>query len=201
MENFCNNTVLNFVCSPYAASVVFWLLCAVLFLSIILNFICCIMKFSSGKETCAKVRKSFHQFGSRSGRTSCQMEDNPIYGNLNYVQTSVAVYTESELCCSSISPASLGNLQRVTSDPQSRNQDCYANLTLKAPRQKAECISPQLQFSQEAHLEEPTESEREDNEENTDAVSTVSDLYAAVQAQRAKTIDCADGREEYANHL
>ncbi|RVE72735.1 hypothetical protein OJAV_G00040870 [Oryzias javanicus] len=204
MEDFCNNTetkVWNFGCYPFVARLVFWVLCALLFFSAILNFICCIMKFKSGKLMCVKVRKSFHLFGSRSSQASYQMEDNPIYGNLNYMQTSVGVYTESQPCCSSLSPPSLGNLQRVASDPQSKNQDCYANLTLKVPRQKAECASPQPQFSQEASLEDPTESEREDNEENPDAVSTVSDLYASVQTQRAKTIDSADGREEYANHL
>ncbi|KAG8007932.1 hypothetical protein GBF38_013673, partial [Nibea albiflora] len=83
---------------------------------------------------------------------------------------------------------------------QPKTQDCYANLTLKAPRVQSARSSPQIQYSDVVHLEEPPESEKED-EGNTDAQSTVSDLYASVQNQRAKIVDTADTGEGYANHL
>lgn len=54
------------------------------------------------------------------------------------------------------------------------------------------------------HLEEPEEPGEEETEEPVtidDAVSTMSDLYASVQTQRAKIVDSADGEEGYANHL
>lgn len=124
------------------------------------------------------------------------MEDNPIYGNINFMQTSVALFAEVEPAQSS----SLRAQQRVSSESQSRNQDCYANLTLKAPRVQSGRSSPQIQYSDVVHLEGPTvESDKEDDG-NIDAVSTLSDLYASVQTQRTKTID-ADSEEGYANHL
>lgn len=83
---------------------------------------------------------------------------------------------------------------------QSKTQECYANLSLKAPRLQSGRSSPQIQYSDVVHLEEPTESEKDD-EGNMDALSTMSDLYASVQTQRAKTVDTADGGEGYANHL
>lgn len=83
---------------------------------------------------------------------------------------------------------------------QSKTQDCYANLTLKAPRLQSGRSSPQIQYSDVVQLEEPPESEREDDS-STDPVSTMSDLYASVQTQRTKTIDPAVDGEGYANHL
>lgn len=73
-------------------------------------------------------------------------------------------------------------------------------MSLKAPRPQSGRSSPQIQYSDVVHLEESTESEKDD-EGNTDALSTMSDLYASVQTQRAKTVDTADGGEGYANHL
>lgn len=84
---------------------------------------------------------------------------------------------------------------------QLKTQDCYANLTLKAPRLHSGRSSPQIHYSDVVQLEElPLESEKED-ESNIDALSTKSDLYASVQTQRTKTIDTADSEEGYANHL
>lgn len=125
------------------------------------------------------------------------MEDNPIYGNINYMQTSVAaVFADVEPAQSS----SLRAQQRVSSDLQSKNQDCYANLTLKAPRVQSGRSSPQIQYSDVMHLEEPTLGSDKEDDGNTDAISTLSDLYASVQTQRTKTID-TDSGEGYANHL
>ncbi|TDH14303.1 hypothetical protein EPR50_G00041330 [Perca flavescens] len=97
-------------------------------------------------------------------------------------------------------PSSLRDQNRVNSDSQSKTQGCYANLTLKAPRPQSGRSSPQIQYSDVVHLEEQPESEKED-EGDTDAVSTLSDLYASVQNQRTKTVDNADSAEGYANHL
>lgn len=124
------------------------------------------------------------------------MEDNPIYGNISYMQTSTALYTGADPQQSS----SLRDQNRVNSDSQSKTQGCYANLTLKAPRPQSGRSSPQIQYSDVVHLEEQPESEKED-EGDTDAVSTLSDLYASVQNQRTKTVDNADSGEGYANHL
>lgn len=121
------------------------------------------------------------------------MEENPIYGNISYMQTSMTLLTKDD------APHSWDQ-QRVISDSQSKTQDCYANLTLKAPRVQSGRSSPQIQYSDVVQLEEPPRSEKED-EGNTDAVSTMSDLYASVQNQRTKTVDTADGGEGYANHL
>ncbi|XP_070815730.1 signaling threshold-regulating transmembrane adapter 1-like [Chaetodon trifascialis] len=121
------------------------------------------------------------------------MEENPIYGNISYMQTSTTLLNKAD------APHSRDQ-QRVTSDSQSRTQDCYANLTLKAPRQQAGRSSPQIQYADVVQLEEPSESGKED-EGNTDALSTMSDLYASVQTQRTKTVDTADDGEGYANHL
>lgn len=83
---------------------------------------------------------------------------------------------------------------------QSKTQDCYANLTLKPPRPHSGRTSPQIQYSDVVQLEELPESPKAD-EGNTDAVSTMSDLYASVQTQRTKAVNTADDGEGYANHL
>lgn len=121
------------------------------------------------------------------------MEDNPIYGNISYMQTSMTLLTEAD-------PPHSRDQQRVNYDSQAKTQDCYANLTLKPPRLQSGRSSPQIQYSDVVQLEEPPKSEKED-EGNTDTVSTMSDLYASVQTQRTKTVNTADSGEGYANHL
>ncbi|XP_034546542.1 signaling threshold-regulating transmembrane adapter 1-like [Notolabrus celidotus] len=180
MADCCNGTKydLGFYCLlPHPLS---WVLGITLLVSLCLNCFCCVSKYFSGKWSC-QPRK-------RQSRGSRQMEENPIYGNLGYMQTSTAVFNN-------IDP-----LQRVNSDSQSKSQDCYANLNLKPPRLQSGCSSSQIEFSDEVLLEEPLESEK-GVEPCTDAVSTLSDLYASVQTQRTKTVHTADSREEYANHL
>lgn len=132
----------------------------------------------------------------RRRRSPKQMEDNPIYGNISYMQTSIAMNTGADPQHSSSSRDQHG----VNSDSQSKTQDCYANLTLKAPRPQSGRSSPQIQYSDVVHLEEQLESEKED-EGSADAISTMSDLYASVQNQRTKTVGAADSGEDYANHL
>lgn len=166
-------------CQLDTSHLVFWTISILLLLSLFLNFFCCMSKLCPGKLTCQQRK--------RQRRAPRQMEENPIYGNLGYMQTNTATYTDV-------------NLQRVTSDPQSKSQDCYANLTLKSARQQPGCSSSQIHFSEEVLQEEPLELEKDD-EPCTDTVSTLSDLYASVQTQRTKTIQPADSGEEYANHL
>ncbi|CAK6955766.1 signaling threshold-regulating transmembrane adapter 1-like isoform X2 [Scomber scombrus] len=116
------------------------------------------------------------------------MEENPIYGNLSFVESSMVVFTEAE-------PPR--DKQKVNSDSQPKTQDCYANLTLKAPRLQSGRSSPQIHYSDVVQLEEPPN----EDEGDTNTISNMSDLYASVQTQHAKTIDNADGGEGYANHL
>uniref|UniRef100_A0A087YEB5 Uncharacterized protein n=1 Tax=Poecilia formosa TaxID=48698 RepID=A0A087YEB5_POEFO len=130
-------------------------------------------------------------------RSSRQMEDNPIYGNLSYMDAS------RYSVCSCVYSHILKLFLFFVSF-QSKSQECYANLTLKAPRPQSGRISPQILVSDIVHLEEAEETGEAETEEPVtidDAVSTMSDLYASVQTQRAKIVDTADGEEGYANHL
>lgn len=83
---------------------------------------------------------------------------------------------------------------------QGTPQECYANLTLKAPRVQSGHNSPQIQYSDIIQVQDLPESEREDEGCPEDA-SVVSDLYASVQTHRVKTLDSAGEGEGYANHL
>ncbi|XP_075967254.1 uncharacterized protein LOC142970720 [Anarhichas minor] len=174
-------------CVPLNLQVIFGIITIVLVLSLCWNIFCCVSKCSSGKGLC-KPR-------TRQRRSPRQMEDNPIYGNIG-LQSSTALFIEVEPQHSS----SLRDQHRVNPESQSKTQDCYANLNLKAPRPQSGRVSPQIQYSDVVHLEEAPESEKED-EGNADGVSTMSDLYASVQNQRTKTINTADSGEGYANHL
>ncbi|KAM7401921.1 hypothetical protein PAMP_017198 [Pampus punctatissimus] len=161
---------------------------AILVLSLSWNIFYCVSKCCSGKTCRPRTKQS---------PSTRQMEDNPIYGNLNFTQTSMTVFTEDEPAHSSLSSSSKRDEQRVNSDSQSNTQDCYANLSLKTPQPLSGRRSPAIQYSDVVHLEESVK----DDEDNTDAVSTLSDLYASVQTQRIKTIDTADSGEGYANHI
>ncbi|XP_008408166.1 signaling threshold-regulating transmembrane adapter 1 isoform X2 [Poecilia reticulata] len=178
------------------AHVIVYVLGTALALSLLFNMACCLSKICSGKGRC--------QCRKRRSRSSRQMEDNPIYGNLSYMDSSVAVYTDPAPLHSSLSSSSLRIAHRIHPDSQSKSQECYANLTLKAPRPQSGRISPQILVSDIVHLEEAEETGEAETEEPVtidDAVSTMSDLYASVQTQRAKMVDTADGEEGYANHL
>ncbi|MED6266432.1 hypothetical protein CHARACLAT_002094 [Characodon lateralis] len=174
------------------ANLIVYVLSTVLVLSLLLNLFWCLSKVCSGKGR--------YQCRKKQSRNSRQMEDNPIYGNLSYMDASVGVYTDAATLHPSLSSSSLRNPQRVNPDSQSKNQECYANLTLKAPRPQSGRISPKIQLAVMGHSEEPEEAETEDPVNTDDAVSTMSDLYASVQTQRAKLVDAVDG-EDYANHL
>lgn len=83
---------------------------------------------------------------------------------------------------------------------QQNAQECYANLTLKAPRVQSGRSSPQIQYSDIVLVGDPPESEREDDG-SAEGASVVSELYASVQTQRVKTVGPEGEGEGYANHL
>ncbi|XP_071351154.1 signaling threshold-regulating transmembrane adapter 1-like [Trachinotus anak] len=191
MEIYCNGTQRcgwNFSCVSIEIQILFGVISTILVISLSWNIFFCVSKCCSGKWPC-----------QRKHRSPRQMEDNPIYGNINYMQTSTAAFTKADRPHSSLSSSSLRDQQRVNSNSQSKTQDCYANLTLKPPRLQSGRSSPQIQYSDVIQLEVPLESEKGD-EGNSDAVSTMSDLYASVQTQRTK-VNTADTGEDYANHL
>nr|XP_033483586.1 uncharacterized protein LOC117257470 isoform X4 [Epinephelus lanceolatus] len=191
MESCCNGTREGgsaFFCKPLNVQLLIGGIGAILVLSLFWNIFCCVSKCCSGEGRC-KPR-------TRRRRSSRQMEDNPIYGNISYMQTSMTLFTGADPQYAS----SVRDQHRVNSESQSKTQDCYANLTLKPPGPQSGRSSPQIQYSDVVHLEEQLESEKED-EGNADDLSTMSDLYASVQNQRTKTIDTADSGEGYANHL
>lgn len=186
--------------------------------------------------------------------SSQQMEENPIYGNISYTQTSkcfgwlllsasssvwmicIFFYCRHWIWCPTFKDSTeiqyglTGSLYRdiIWYDPQSmiwagswltkcskscaventfsclysqqKPQECYANLTLKAPRVQSGRSSPQIEYSDIIQVEDPPESERED-EGCAEGASIVSDLYASVQTQRVITIDPVGEGEGYANHL
>nr|XP_033483585.1 uncharacterized protein LOC117257470 isoform X3 [Epinephelus lanceolatus] len=192
MESCCNGTREGgsaFFCKPLNVQLLIGGIGAILVLSLFWNIFCCVSKCCSAGEGRCKPR-------TRRRRSSRQMEDNPIYGNISYMQTSMTLFTGADPQYAS----SVRDQHRVNSESQSKTQDCYANLTLKPPGPQSGRSSPQIQYSDVVHLEEQLESEKED-EGNADDLSTMSDLYASVQNQRTKTIDTADSGEGYANHL
>lgn len=192
MESCCNGTReggSTFFCKPLNVQLLIGGIGTILVLSLFWNIFCCVSKCCSAGEGRCKPR-------TRRRQSSRQMEDNPIYGNISYMQTSMTLFTGADPQYAS----SVRDQHRVNSESQSKTQDCYANLTLKPPGPQSGRSSPQIQYSDVVHLEEQLESEKED-EGNADALSTMSDLYASVQNQRTKTIDTADSGEGYANHL
>ncbi|CAB1416613.1 unnamed protein product [Pleuronectes platessa] len=181
MEFFCNNTQPNGSGDILSLCQRQWLfggIGALLAVSLSVNIFCCVSQCCRGKGT-----------GGRKSRSDRQMEENPIYGN---IQTDGPSFREDDLPHSS-----------VRDRQRTKPQDFYANLSLKPPRPQSGRSSPQTQmYSDVAQLESEValEPEKED-EGNTDVVSTMSDLYASVQTQRTKMVVTADTGEDYANHL
>ncbi|XP_034442675.1 uncharacterized protein LOC117762246 [Hippoglossus hippoglossus] len=151
---------------------------AMLAVSLSVNIFCCVSKCCRGKGTCG-----------RKSRSQRQMEENPIYGN---IQTDGPSFREDDPPHSS-----------VRDRQRTKPQDFYANLSLKPPRPQSGRSSPQIQmYSDVVQLETEVAPEPEKEDEgNTDVVSTMSDLYASVQTQRTKMFVTADTGEDYANHL
>ncbi|XP_054641102.1 uncharacterized protein LOC129186655 isoform X2 [Dunckerocampus dactyliophorus] len=167
----------------------FWGIFAALVLSLTCNIICCLSK-CLGNRTCgSKIRQS---------QSPQQMQENPIYGNVSYMQTSTTALTEIQPPKVTLSCSSLMDQLSSSYDSQSKTPDCYANLSLKAPKTKeSACSSSQVQYSVVFQSEEL----RKENEANADSVTAVSDVYASVQTKRTDTGDKLNSGEAYANHI
>lgn len=174
--NITQTIILNVFCGSPELWTLFVAVSAVMVFSLFWNIFCCYVKLSSdkGKTFLPRFRRSL------SLRLR-DMEDNPIYGNITYTQTRV----DPPIC-----PSSIRN---------SKGQD-YANLTLKAPKPMSGRNSPKIEYSDVVTLQVSQEAEKM-VEGNTDTVSILSDLYASVQTNRAKTLDTVEGNEDYANHV
>uniref|UniRef100_A0A1A8A726 Uncharacterized protein n=1 Tax=Nothobranchius furzeri TaxID=105023 RepID=A0A1A8A726_NOTFU len=190
MDCKCNTTEMSIQCLARKNPLLFYGFCLLLICSLLQNLFFCLVKFCT-----VITRKRRIQLKKNQRQSSRQMEENPIYGNLSYTETNVALYTEAADLYPPVCSSSLRNPQ----DSQSTRQDCYANLTLKVPRPVSSHSVPHV-HSEEAPSEEPAEAESEDGG-NRDAVTTMTDVYASVQTQKSKTIDTVDGAKEYANHL
>ncbi|KAM9444288.1 uncharacterized protein Hap1MRO34_025349 isoform 2-T2 [Clarias gariepinus] len=145
-----------------------------LLLSFSCNILCCLQK-----RLTAKGKKFLPRFRRSVSLKNREMEENPIYGNITYTDEKQEVKTPAE------------NFSA---------RDCYANLSLKAPKPSAPGrASPlsQIQYSDVLMIcEEPEEK----NSEDKDSCSGLSDLYASVDAERIKSKK-EQSNEPYANHV
>ncbi|XP_060714138.1 signaling threshold-regulating transmembrane adapter 1-like isoform X1 [Tachysurus vachellii] len=149
-----------------------------LLLSFCCNILCCVQKrlTAKGKQFLPRFRRSV----SLKNR---EMEENPIYGNITYTHTHSDDKQEVESPAKQLSSA----------------RDCYANLSLKAPKPSAGRASPlsKIQYSDVLVICEDPE---EKDEEDKDSCSGLSDLYASVDAERIKSKK-EQSNEPYANHV
>ncbi|XP_076838250.1 uncharacterized protein LOC143483278 [Brachyhypopomus gauderio] len=155
--------------------IVFGVVSGMLIFSLCWNILCCIQKHwtATGKAFLPCFRKSLKR----------NMEDNPIYGNITYRQTR---YNKEEEC---------------PSETPSSGRECYANLTLKVPKSASGRSSPvsQIQYSEMKAVSEAT-AEQEDNTQEKDTCSIMSDLYASVDMEHIRRKK-HDSNEAYANHV
>ncbi|CAB1353919.1 unnamed protein product, partial [Coregonus sp. 'balchen'] len=194
MAGCCNSSTQTTVFGIFCGSFELWILlavvCTMLVFSVCWIIICCIATqcTDKGKIFLPRFRRSL------SLRVR-DMEDNPIYGNISYTQT-----RDLPLSSSSVRDRQV----KSGSQAPSKGQDCYANLTLKAPKLVSGRSSPQpqIKYSDVVTLQGPQEAEKVTvANNNADSVSVLSDLYASVQTDRTKTLDTADGNDGYANHV
>ncbi|XP_069035756.1 signaling threshold-regulating transmembrane adapter 1-like [Lepisosteus oculatus] len=165
-----------------------WILVAVIaavfILSLCWNVLCCISQYSAdgGKKFLPRFRRSF-------SLKLKDMEDNPIYGNINYTQSRVDPQLNS---------SDMNNSQTLKGLAQGRagRQDCYANLQLKAPKPSSGRSSPQIQYSDVVTL--PRVTGAVEMVPETDTASLHSDLYASVESERNKALGV---NKDYANRL
>lgn len=200
MAGSCNNSTQTTVFDIFCGSYELWILLAVvstmLVFSVCWIILCCVATHCTdkGKIFLPRFRRSL------SLRVR-DMEDNPIYGNISYTQTRV----ELPLGSTSVRDRPIKSGSQVPS----KRQDCYANLTLKAPKMVSGRSSPQpqIKYSDVVKLQGPQEAEKmamaNNNADSVSVVSDlyVSDLYASVQIDRTKTLDTVDGNNGYANHV
>ncbi|XP_056131218.1 signaling threshold-regulating transmembrane adapter 1-like [Lampris incognitus] len=190
MEKECNGTKISVVLRVFCGSLELWMLLGVVSTLMVLSLCWNILWYMA--RVCPEKGKAILPTFRRSLRP-VDMEDNPIYGNITYKKTN-SPYGSSSL--------REHNRVRRGSEPLSKDQDCYANLELKPPKQPSGRASPSpaIQYSDVATLLEYVEPDK-DRADNADTVSTLSDLYAAVQTQRPKTLDTTDNGKGYANHI
>ncbi|KAM4613066.1 uncharacterized protein ACJ7VT_011251 [Polymixia lowei] len=184
MAGSCNGTHtsgLSIFCGSFALWMLLLIVSVMLVFSLCWNICSCVSKFCSenGEIILPKFRRSLNVR---------EMEDNPIYGNITYIQTEVDP---------PISSSSVRGHPSIEFDVQSIDQDFYANLDLKAPKPQIGGGSPKIQYSDVDTLLGPMETEKA-AADNIDTVSTLSDLYASVQTKCIKLLDSGDG---YANHI
>ncbi|XP_014022885.1 uncharacterized protein isoform X1 [Salmo salar] len=195
MADSCNSSTQTTVFGIFCGSFELWILLSVvstmLVFSVCWNILCCIATHCTDKGNTFLPR--FRRSLSLRLR---DMEDNPIYGNISYTQTRV----ELPLSSSSVRDRPIKSGSQVPS----KRQDCYANLTLKAPKMVSGRSSPQpqIEYSDVVTLQGPQEVEKVTvANNNADTVSVLSDLYASVQTDRTKTLDTEAGNDGYANHV
>ncbi|XP_046730451.1 signaling threshold-regulating transmembrane adapter 1-like [Silurus meridionalis] len=150
---------------------------ALLLLSFCCNILCCVQKRLAGKKFLPKFRRSV----SLKNR---EMEENPIYGNITYTQTHNDDKQKVE----------------TQSEPLSSSRDCYANLSLKAPKPSTSGRSSPLAKIQYSDVVMICEELEEKTSEDKDSCSGLSDLYASVDVERVKSKK-AQSNEAYANHV
>ncbi|XP_060765957.1 signaling threshold-regulating transmembrane adapter 1-like [Neoarius graeffei] len=160
-----------------------WGVLAAVTVLLLLSFCCNVLCYVQ-KRLAAKGKRFLPRFRRSVSLKEREMEENPIYGNITYTNAHSDDKQEVE------SPT----------EPFSSARDCYANLSLKAPKPSAPGrASPlsQIQYSDVLMIcEEPEEKNLEDK----DSCSGFSDLYASVDAERVKS-KREHSNEPYANHV
>ncbi|XP_047664982.1 signaling threshold-regulating transmembrane adapter 1-like isoform X2 [Tachysurus fulvidraco] len=148
-----------------------------LLLSFCCNILCCVQK-----RLTAKGKRFLPRFRRSVSLKNREMEENPIYGNITYTHTHSDDKQEVE------SPGKLSSAR-----------ECYANLSLRAPKPSGGRVSPlsKIQYSDVLVI---CEDQEEKNEEDKDSCSGLSDLYASVDAERMKSKK-EHSNEPYANHV
>ncbi|XP_028855113.1 uncharacterized protein LOC114801233 [Denticeps clupeoides] len=167
-----------------------WVLVAVvtslLVLSLCWNILCCV------GNRCADKGKVFLPLFRRSiSLKRREMEDNPIYGNITYTQSTELVRH----------PTIPHDPKRAKSTVKklSNARDCYANLTLKVPKPESGRGSPVAQIQYSDVVSVPREQDVDTTTDIADNTSLLSDLYASVDNKLKTT--ALDSTEDYANHF
>ncbi|KAJ7999754.1 hypothetical protein DPEC_G00197700 [Dallia pectoralis] len=185
-----HTTVFTVFCGSSALWIQLVVVSLILLFSVCWNILCCIATHCTdkGKTFLPRFRRSL------SLRLR-DMEDNPIYGNISYTQTRIDFPVNS----SSVRDRQV----RSVFQAPSKGQDCYANLTLKAPKLTSGRSSPnpKIEYSDVVTVQGSQEVEMENSANNTDTISVFSDLYASVQTDPTKTLGTVDNNDGYANHV
>ncbi|KAF4093733.1 hypothetical protein AMELA_G00005430 [Ameiurus melas] len=150
-----------------------------LLLSFCCNILCCVQK-----RFTAKGKRFLPRFRRSVSLKNREMEENPIYGNITYTHSHSDDKQEVE------TPA----------EPLSSARDCYANLSLKAPKPPVSGRGSPLTKIQYSDVLVICEELEEKISEDKDSCSGLSDLYASVDAERVKSKK-EESNEPYANNV